>query len=411
MLSATAARQAPAKDKPYRLSDEKGLYLEIHPTGSKYWRFKYRFGGKEKRLALGVFPDVPLKEARDRRDEARKLLRDGLDPSQERRRLRAMARQQTEDSFGAIGREWLAKERRHWSESHLERVERALTKDLAALSTRPIRDITSPELLSALRRVEARGAIETAHRTKQVAGQIFRYAVAIGRADSDPSRDLKGALVRPKKTHLAAITDPHAVGELLRAIDGYQGTPVVRAALRLAPLVFVRPGELRTMEWREIVWASEAWHIPPEKMKTGREHIVPLSRQALEILLEVQPLTGRFRYVFPSARSPRRPMSNNAVLSAFRRMDIPNDMMSGHGFRAMARTLLDEVLEFRVDIIEHQLAHAVRDVNGEAYNRTKFLKQRRSMMQRWSDYLDELKQDGGGRVARETATSAGALSG
>ena len=261
------------------------------------------------------------------------------------------------------------------------------------LGHRPIAEITAPELLSVLRRIESRGALETAKRTKQVAGQVFRFAVATGRAERDPSQDLKEALAAPVKKHLAAVTEPKAVGRLLIALDGYEGTPVVRAALKLAPLTFVRPGELRNAEWSEIDLEAMEWRIPGEKMKMGQDHIVPLSDQAVEALQEIYPLTGHFQYVFPSARSPRRPMSNNAVLSAMRRMDVPKEQMSGHGFRAMARTILDEVLGFRVDWIEHQLAHAVKDVHGRAYNRTAHLDKRKKMMQAWADYLDNLRAE------------------
>jgi integrase len=351
---------------------------------------KYRFARKEKRLAFGVYPEVSLKKARMKRTEARELLGSGTDPGEAKRLAKLKVQALAQDSFGAIAREWFDKQRPHWSKSHADRVKRALTKDLSSLATRPIAQISPIELLTALRKVEARGAIETAHRTKQVAGQVFRYAVATARADRDQSRDLQGALSKPKKYHLPAIIKPDDVGGLLRAIRGYEGTPVVRAALQLAPLVFVRPGELRHFEWSELDLDNSLWIIPGSKMKTGNDHFVPLSVQAEAIITDVRPLTGRFRYVFPSARSPRRPMSDNAVLAAFRRMGIPKEQMSGHGFRAMARTLLAEELEYPAHLIEHQLAHAVKDANGQAYNRTSFIKQRADMMQHWADYLDGL---------------------
>ena len=392
LLTDTAAKQAKPSEKPYRLSDEKSLYLEVHPNGSKYWRLKYRYAGKEKRLALGVYPEVSLKRAREKRSEARELLADGLDPGEAKRAERLRRKALASDSFGAIAKEWFEKQRIHWSESHIERVQRAIEKDLAQLSTRPVHDISPPELLSVLRRIEARGAIETAHRVKQISGQVFRYAVATGRAEGDPSRDLQGALAKPKKKHLAAVTDPKLVATLLIAMESYEGTPVVRAALGLAPLLFVRPGELRHMEWAEVDLEDKTWLIPGEKMKIGLDHIVPLANQTVEILKEISPLTNSSRYVLPSARSQRRPMSNNAILAAFRRMGIPKDEMSGHGFRAMARTILAEKLGYEPHLIEHQLAHAVRDANGRAYNRTTYLDDRREMMQRWADYLDDLKE-------------------
>jgi len=383
LLTDTAAKKAKPKEKPYRLSDEKGLYLEVHPSGSKYWRMKYRFGGREKRLAFGVYPEITLKKARKKRSSARDLLADGVDPGEVRRAERLRQQTLTEDSFGGIAQEWFEKEKRHWSESHTSRVKRIVEKDLAALSARPIAEITAPEILSSIRRVEARGAFDTAHRTKQISGQVFRYAIATGRAERDPSRDLQDALVRAVKTHLAAVTDPKQLAAILRILEGYKGTPVVRAAVRLAPLLFVRPGELRRMEWAELDIENSSWLISGQKMKTGNDHIVPLATQSIAIIEEIRPLTSRSRYVFPSARSAHRPMSDNAVLAAFRRMGIPKEELSGHGFRATARTILAEVLEYPDHLIEHQLAHAVRDANGRAYNRTTFLGQRREMMQAW----------------------------
>ena len=259
------------------------------------------------------------------------------------------------------------------------------------IGTNPIIDIKAPDLLMVLRRIESRGALETAHRVKIICGQVFRYGVATGRAERDPAADLRGALPPTQPKHLSAITDPKKVAGLLRAIDGYEGSFVTKCALKLAPLLFVRPGELRKAEWTEIDCDAAEWNIPAEKMKNRQPHLVPLACQAVEILREIQPLTGAGRYVFPSARTPHRPMSNNAVLAALRRMGFEKHEMSGHGFRAMARTILDEVLQVRVDFIEHQLAHAVRDPNGRAYNRTAFLPERRKMMQTWADYLDGLK--------------------
>lgn len=391
-LTASQVKQAKTDDKPYKLSDEKGMFLLVHTNGSKYWRLKYRYAGKEKLLALGVYPDVSLANARAKRDDARKLLDSDIDPGQAKKAKKRTLNQQADDSFEAIATEWFQTKMQDRSKSHQDRTWRALKKDLfTQVGGCPITQITAPELLMALRKIEARGAVETAHRAKQTAGQIFRYAVATGRAERDPSSDLKGALRNPNKKHLAAITDPKEAGKLLVAMDGYYGTPSVKNALLLSPLLFVRPGELRHMEWQEINWTEERWELPVEKMKTRQPHIVPLCHQAISILREHQNLTGRGRYVFPSARGASRPLSENGVRTALRALGYGNDDMTPHGFRAMARTILDEVLNYRVDWIEHQLAHAVRDANGRAYNRTAHLEGRRTMMQGWADYLDNLK--------------------
>lgn len=378
--------------KPVKLSDEKGLFLLVSPAGGKWWRLKYRFGGKEKLLSLGTYPEVPLKDARQRRDDARKLLADGTDPGENRKTVKAAKSERAANSFEVIAREWFAKNSATWSENHGSRIIRRLERDIFPwIGGRPISDITAPKLLAVLRRIEDRGAVETAHRAHQNCGQVFRYAIATGRAERDPSPDLKGALPPVKQTHRAAITDPKAIAELLRAMDAYQGSFITKCALRLAPLLFVRPGELRKAEWAEIDLDKAEWNIPAERMKMREPHLVPLSIQAVEILRELHALTGGGRYVFPGARTNGRPMSDNAVLAALRRMGFAKDEMSGHGFRAMARTILDEVLQVRPDFIEHQLAHAVRDPNGRAYNRTAHLAERRKMMQQWADYLDTLK--------------------
>lgn len=387
-------KQAAAQTKAYKLSDGKGLYLYITPKTQKYWRMDYRFGGKRKTLALGVYPDVTLADARHQCDDARKLIKNDIDPSDVKRAKKIAKAQSQANSFKALALEWFAKETPHWSTHHIDRVDRMLNKELFPfIANRPVGDITAPDLLVCLRRVESRGAIETAHRVKQVAGQVFRYAVATGKAERDPSTDLKDALASPKKSHFAAITDPKDVGKLLITLDDYQGTPEVATALILAPLLFCRPKELRHMEWHEIDWDKQEWHIPAHKMKTKADHIVPLCTQAIAALKHLYPLTGSRQYTFPSARSPKRPMSDNAVLSALRRLGIPKEQMTGHGFRAMARTLLDEVLGYRIEWIECQLAHAVKDANGRAYNRTTYLKQRKDMMQHWADYLDNLKAE------------------
>ncbi|MEJ2157157.1 MAG: integrase arm-type DNA-binding domain-containing protein [Desulfobacteraceae bacterium] len=390
-LSDTKIRNAKPKSMQYKLFDRDGLFLIVAPSGGKWWRFKYRFGGKEKLLSLGTYPEVTLVKARERRNMARTQVADGIDPSQMRKAQKA-AKEQDQNTFEVIAREWHTKFTPTWTPGHAKAILRRLELNAFPwMGKRPIIEIKAPELLMVLRRIESRGALESAHRVRIICGQVFRYAVATGRAERDPSADLKGALPPAQSTHLAAITDPKKVGGLLRSIDGYEGSFVTKCALKLAPLLFVRPGELRHMEWAEIDLEAAEWNIPGDKMKTGHPHLVPLARQAVQILQEIQPLTGAGRYVFPSPRTAKRPMSNNAVLSALRRMGFEKDEMSGHGFRAMARTILDEVLQVRPDYIEHQLAHAVKDPLGRAYNRTKHLNERRVMMQLWADYLDGLK--------------------
>lgn len=389
-LTDTAIRQAKPAAKSVRMFDSGGLYLEVAPSGGKWWRLKYRHADKEKRMSLGVYPAVSLKDARDRRDDARKLLAAGVDPSENRKAAKSASALRAANSFEVVAREWFAKFSPNWAANHADRTIRRLERDIFPwIGARPIAEITAPELLSVIRRVEGRGALETAHRAMANCGQVFRYAIATGRAERDLSADLRGALPPVTQEHFAAITDPAQVGGLLRAIDGYQGTFVVKCALRLAPLVFVRPGELRKAKWSDIDLDAAQWRYMVTKTKT--DHIVPLSTQAVEIFRELHELTGSSEYCFPSPRSWKRPMSDNAILSALRRSGIGKEEMSGHGFRAMARTILDEVLGIRPDYIEHQLAHAVRDPNGRAYNRTAHLPERRAMMQQWADYLDKLK--------------------
>jgi len=391
-LTDSAIRATKPADKPIKLFDERGLLLLVDPSGGKWWRFRYRFDGKHKSLSMGVYPDVSLAKARERRDEARKLLADGIDPSKNRKAQKAARADRNANSFEVVAREWFAKFKPNWVEAHSDKVIRRLERDVFPwIGGDPIAEVRAPDLLACLRRVESRGTVETAHRALQSCGQIFRYAIATGRASRDPSGDLRGALSTVKGTHLASITEPTAVGGLLRACDGYQGSLVTKCALRLAPLVFVRPGELRKAEWTEIDLERAEWNIPAERMKMREPHLVPLATQAVAILTELLALTGGGRYVFPGARTNGRPMSDNAILAALRRMSFAKDEMSGHGFRAMARTILDEVLGVRPDFIEHQLAHAVRDPNGRAYNRTAHLVERRKMMQQWADYLDKLK--------------------
>ena len=390
-LTDMKVQKSKPQDKPVTLFDGGGLFLLVTPSGGKLWRFKYRYDGKQKLLALGAYPEVSLADARHKREDARKLLASKNDPGAVRK-AQNQANTQKSETFETIAREWFQKFSQRWKETHSSRIIRSLERDVFPwIGTQPIAEIKAPELLAVLRRVETRGTLDTVHRIRTICGQIFRYAVASGRAERDPSGDLKGAIPPPQEGHMAAIIEPAKVGELLRAIDGYQGSVAVQCALKLAPLVFVRPGELRNMEWVEIDFENAQWNIPSAKMKMKEPHIVPLPTQALALLTAIKSLTSASRYVFPSGRSFDRPMSNNAILAALRRMGYTKDEMSGHGFRAMARTILDEVLQVRTDYIEAQLAHRVRDPLGRSYNRTHHLNERRKMMQTWADYLDGLK--------------------
>lgn len=394
-LTDTAIRNAKPREKRYKLSDSGGLYLEVSPAGGKWWRLKYRFNGKEKRISLGVYPEVGLKDARERRGENRKLVAAHIDPSANRKEQKLAQANHAANSFEQVTREWFAKHSPSWAADHGKRKIRLFERDIfPSIGKRPIAEITAPELLAVVHQVEKRGALETARRALNYSGQVFRYAVASGRATMDPSGALRGALTPAQSEHFAAITEPSRLGGILRVLDGYEGTLTVRCALRLMPLVFVRPGELRKAEWSQIDLNAAEWRYVVSKTIT--DHIVPLSQQSLEILRELYPLTGQGRFVFPGARSSARPMSDNAILAAMRTMGIEKDVMTGHGFRAAARTILDEVLGVRPDFIEHQLAHAVKDPNGRAYNRTAFLPERKKMMQQWADYLDKLKADAKG---------------
>lgn len=389
-LTDTAIRNAKPGEKPVKLFDERGLYLEVSPGGGKWWRLKYRFDGKEKRLSLGVYPEVGLKDARNRRDNARKLLADGIDPSGHRKAAKSARADRAANSFEMVGREWFAKYAPNWAASHADKIMQRLEKNVFPwLGNKPIAGITAPELLTVLRRIENRGALDTAHRAHQNCGQIFRYGIATGRCERDPSSDLRGALAPAKHKHFAAITEPAAVGELLRAIDGFQGTFVVQCALKLAPLFFVRPGELRKAEWQQFNLDKGEWRYFVTKTKS--EHLVPLASQAVTILQELHALTGGGKFVFPG-RDPKKPLSDAALNAALRRMGYNTKTeITTHGFRAMARTILHQELGVKPEVIEHQLAHRVPDALGTAYNRTKFLKERRGMMQQWADYLDTLK--------------------
>lgn len=394
-LSPSAVANAKAAAKPSALTDGRGLFLLVNPDGSKWWRFRYYRPGTKKRntLSLGTFPDVSLKQARERRDQARKLVADGIDPG-DQRKAESLSGAET---FEAIAREWHAKHVPNWSPAHADRLMARLEKDVFPwIGRKPIANLTAPDVLAILRRVDARGARDTAHRVHQHCGQVFRYAVATGRASHDPTPALRGAIPPTRTKHHASITDPDRIGELLRAIDGYQGSNVTRAALQLAPLAFVRPGELRQAEWSEFDLDKAEWRIPAERMKMNAPHIVPLAEQAVAILRDLAPLTGSGRYLFPGLRTRARPMSENTVNAALRRMGFDRDTMTGHGFRSMASTLLNEQGWHR-DAIERQLAHAERDAVRAAYNYAEHLPERRKMMQAWADYLDSLR-DAPGKV-------------
>ncbi len=389
-LTVIQVKNAKPREKAYKLADGRGLYVLVNPNGSKLWKLKYRFAGIEKKLSLGKFPDITLVDARNTREEARKQLAKDIDPGVLKNSIKRSKKLNAENSFEAIAREWHAKFTPKWTKEHSERIIIRLEQNIFPwIGTRPITEITPPELLSALRRVEARGAIETAHRILQVCGKIFRYAIVTGRSERDPSADLRGALAPVEKKHHASITDPVKISKLLQAINAYEGFFVTKCALQLAPLFFVRPGELRRAEWSEFDLEKAEWRIPAEKMKMREQHIVPLAIQAIAILKELYALTGNRTYVFPGIRSSKRPMSENTVLGALRRLGYTTDEMTGHGFRSMASTLLNEQ-GWNRDAIERQLAHAERNNIRAAYNYAEYLPERRRMMQHWADYLDTL---------------------
>ncbi len=389
-LTDTAIRNAKPEDKPYKLTDGRGLYLLVNKSG-KYFRWDYRFAGKRKTLALGVYPDIRLKAAREKHEDLRRLLAQGIDPIEYKKQAKAQSLSETTNSFETVAREWFLKNKHVWTEKHAQTIISRLENNIFPwLGGKETSSITAPMLLESLRRIEDRGAVETAHRVKQICGQVFRYAIATGRGERDPSADLKGALPPTKPKHMATITSPDKIGELMRAIDGYQGNLITRCALKFAPLTFVRPGELRHAEWVEINIDEQVWKIPAEKMKMRSVHIVPLSRQAIVVLEEILPLTGDGKYVFPSLRTGSRPMSENTVLAALRRMGYAKEEMTGHGFRGMASTVLHEK-GWSTDVIERQLAHAESNSVKAAYNHAQHLPERRKMMQWWADYLDDLK--------------------
>lgn len=398
-LTDLQVRNATAKEKQYRLADSGGMYLEVRPNGGRYWRLKYRFGGKEKALTLGAYPGISLKEARNKRDAARKQLADGIDPSLAKQAAKRTQRLNAENSFEAVAREWWAKFAPSLSASHAQRNLRRLEVHVFPyVGGQPIGQLSSPDVLDVLRRIEKKGTLETAHRVRVLVGQVMRYAISTGRAARDVSGDLRDALPPARVKHHAAVTDPTQLGQLLRALDGYTGTPVVSAALKIAPLLFQRPGELRQAEWREFDLDAGMWTVPAERMKrkkageeNGPDHLVPLSHQALEILRELHLLTGQGRFAFPSLRGGDRPMSDMALSAAFKRMGIDSETALPHGWRATARTLTVEALGVPPEIVEMQLAHEVRDSLGRAYNRTQWLEARIELMQRWADYLDQIK--------------------
>lgn len=402
-LTAKQIETAKPAEKAYKLYDSKGLFLHVQKNGSKYWRLKYRYLKKEKLLAIGVHPAVTLKEARAKANDARKHLADGFDPSATKQLDKLKRFEADQNSFEFAARALFERKKMpegatgrikgRWGASHhAKQLSRLKNELLPWIGRRPIESIKSTELLAVLRKIEARGHIETAHRVKGVAAEVFRFGVHEGLCERDITLDLKGALQTPEVKHMASVTEPAQVGPLLNVLDSYTGTPQVRAALRLAPLTFVRPKELRHARWADIDWQAKIWKLPQDDTKMKEQDlIVPLCRQAIEILSDLKPFTGNREYIFPGARNARRPMSDNAVLSAMRRLDIGKDEFCGHGFRAMARTMLDERLKVRPEIVEAQLGHAVKDANGRAYNRTAYLDDRAVMMQQWADYLDSLK--------------------
>lgn len=387
LLSDTKIRAAKPHAKAYKLRDGQGLFMIIGPRGQRWWRLRFRIAGTEKMLSLGTYPAVSLREARKRRNELREQIERGIDPSLQR----ASEQLAGESTFAAIGREWYTKHLHAWTPEHAARIKRRLERDIFPwIGPRPIAELTAPELLMVLRRIESRSVLDTAHRALQNCSAILRYAVATGRAPRDPCADLRGALPPARGKHHAAITDPQAAGALLRAIENYQGSLVTKSALQLAPLLFVRPGELRRAEWSEIDTQAAEWRIPEGKMKARVAHIVPLAKQAIEIIEELRPLTGSGRYLFPSERTGERPMSDGTMIAAIRRMGYAKGEMTAHGFRSLASTLLNEQGWSR-DAIERQLAHAERDATRAAYNRAQYLAERRRMMQAWADYLAGLR--------------------
>jgi integrase len=392
-LTDTAIRAAKPKAKPYKLGDALGLFLLLQPSGGKLWRLKYRIGGVEKKLGLGTYPETSLSKARALRDQARELIAAGIDPGIEKQRAKLRAQADASNTFGEIAREFIDKRRREgMSSSTADKSEYYVSRLGPTLVRLPISDIGAPDLLAALRKVEAKGNHETARRVLQLSGRIFRYAVATARLASDPTRDLRGALTAPQPKHYGAIVEPKRAGELLRAIDGYDGQVLTTIAMQLSPHVFVRPGELRHAEWEEVDLDGALWTIPAAKMKMRKPHLVPLSRQSVELLRLAHAITGPSGYVFPSIRARSRPMSENTINAGLRRLGFAGDEMTAHGFRAMASTLLNESSKWNPDAIERALAHRDSDPVRAAYHRGAHWKERVDMAQWWSDHLDTLRK-------------------
>jgi integrase len=393
-LTDVKIRNAEVKDSPYRMGDEKGLYVLVKQAG-KYFRLDYRFAGNRLTLALGVYPETSLKEARDKRDEARKLISNGLDPVQVKKAKKLELVAEGNNTFKAVAVEWHEKLKTKWSASHADRKWHYLDKDVfPTFGNTPIKNISAREVLTLLEKIQARGAIDVGHRVKGLCGEVFRYGIHTDRCDRDPTQDLKGVLVPKKNKHMATITAPEKVGELLRAIDGYQGDFTTQCALSLAPYVMLRPGEIRHAEWAEVSFDKKQWKIPADKMKMSRPHIIPLSNQVIAILKTIEPVTGQGKYIFPSLRSTNRPMSENTLNAALRRLGFTKEEMTSHGFRSMASTLLHEN-GFKSDVIEIQLAHAERNKIKAAYNHAEYLAERTGMMQWWADYLNGLRAQTG----------------
>ena len=397
-LTDVAIRNAKPGAKAIKMADGAGMFLLVTPAGGKLWRLKYRLDGREKLLAMGVYPEISLSDARKRRDEARALIAQGKDPSREKQRDKLRSRIQAADTFTAIADEYCAKRRRDgvkgWAPATATRSEYLLSLLNGSIGRLPIAEIEPADVLAAIRKIESKGNLESARRTLQLASAVFRFAVATARLRSDPTRDLRGALTAPKVTHYGAITDAKRVGELLRAIDGYEGQGLTKIAMQIAPHVFVRPGELRHAEWSEIDFDGALWTIPPSKMKMRKAHHVPLSSQAANLFREVQAVTGPTGYVFPSIRSRSRPMSENTINAGLRRLGYASHEMTAHGFRAMASTLLNESGKGHPDAIERALAHGDDDKVRAAYHRGAHWQERVAMAQWWSDYLDQLRNCG-----------------
>lgn len=399
MLTDTKIKALKPRKGPFRVADTNGLCIEVRPNGSKVWRYRYRHAGKASMATMSFYPALGLADARAERDRLRVLLKGGGNPSLLLSTERLIRANDSSTSFGGIANEWLDKrEKEGLSPGSVRRERRLIDKDMAIIAKLPITDVSAPVLLAALRKLEKRGILESAHRARSLAARVFRYAIATGRANINPADSLLGALQQPKTKHLASLTDPEKIRDLLIAIHSYRGLAATSAALKLAPLLFVRPGELRHAKWADVDLEAGQWSFIASKTRTP--HIVPLATQAQEILIELRPLTERSEYVFPGVRSGKRPMSENTINAALRALGYDGETMTGHGFRAMARTVMDEVLGIRPDFIEHQLAHAVRDPLGRAYNRTAHLQERAKMMQRWADYLDDLRLD---RIAKNAA--------